>query len=633
MRINHKVVALLLFSNLLSGQSNEVWVSVSQPQLLREFWGVNSFTQEFAKMGKNEEIKFAIISRGFEGLSSHSSQSSTARRLLPKNTELVWERNGNEEGGSDFLIKPVNFSKDRRLGRHLAQLVWAMTGFAESGVQFRLYDGSTASGIDSAIADLKVWRPDVVLCTENFEGYGNFDGKGPLNKLVTDHERATKAIWIQSAGNYRYKTYEGPVDIANANGDVKFGEESVLKFWVTSEKTDVKVSLSWNANRRDVTGFAKDLNLYIYSPSKERLKPAGEIIQVVEPSEDPQKSVFPYEEVFLKNLPASKEPYLIAVKSAGGKFEKETDVFRLSVETNKEPSYRGDGQYFFPLVLEKSKGSHVMVPSDNEEVFTIADNSVDATSRVPDNWTKKSKPDLVLDSVAVTFTDGNTLRPGSHAAAASLAGVVLALKAANPNFGREHFRKLIERVSKENGVAYRSEVFVGVPPEWNMKSAYSGWRTDYEFSPVQIENRLAQVGLLSLIEKHRVTPDAVLKNNLSDVPWFLLRKHFAEYDFFKNLPITVQRKPETYDVYVCVVRQGREHRLQWFSVDLSSVSSSVGGENQLPWVKHAGWITQENCARFLPFENAMESRDYRKGGKANFWTTPSKAELNALVAP
>ena len=56
-------------------------------------------------------------------------------------------------------------------------------------------------------------RVDIILFSGSFEGGGNGDGRGPVNRII-DEATAAGILWVNAAGNYGRRVYNGPVRVA-----------------------------------------------------------------------------------------------------------------------------------------------------------------------------------------------------------------------------------------------------------------------------------------------------------------------------------------------------------------------------------------------------------------------------------
>src|SRR5256885_2009497 len=97
-------------------------------------------------------------------------------------------------------------------GRTLAQIVWAVTGFNPHGPKFYLLNANGPTMLRRAVRYAIEAKMDIILFSGTFEGGGNGDGRGPINRIIAD-ALAADIIWINAAGNYGGPVFNWPGDI------------------------------------------------------------------------------------------------------------------------------------------------------------------------------------------------------------------------------------------------------------------------------------------------------------------------------------------------------------------------------------------------------------------------------------
>ena len=162
---------------------------------------------EYAKVRGVESLKIAVLDYGFAGIDS-------GRRYLPEGTALVEHYDPDfirrfKLGDPDYR-KPLDAANAH--GRLMAQIVWAVTGSDPKGPQFYLLNANGPTMLRRAVRYAIEKKVDVILFSGVFEGAGNGDGRGPINRIVGD-ALAAGIIWINAAGNYGHCVYNGPVRI------------------------------------------------------------------------------------------------------------------------------------------------------------------------------------------------------------------------------------------------------------------------------------------------------------------------------------------------------------------------------------------------------------------------------------
>lgn len=435
-------LALTLFTGLALGEPASLSSKLEGVEDLRKFFGIGS---EYVKIDSLKDVKIAILDRGFEGMAEGEGPGAGDRVYLPRKTRTLTKYDGEE--GQPLLAEDSQ-------GRRLAQLIWAMTGFHDEGPQFRLYNANGLVNFRNAVRDAMAWPADIILNTVNFESFGEFDGTGPVNKLVDEAARAI-SLWIQSPGEYAKKAYEGPIKFNEERSKTErwvYIDKSsyYARFQVNADDTDVVVTASWNAfsRSRRFHGTNKDLDLFVWGPSFDPLKPTAKPLaksegrQVeAEPSKEGETNLAT--ERLELNLMANDKPYYIGLKYFGGDFNPDTDRVRITVTSNKKPFFDAEAKKDIdPLEFldATEKCGCLMIPSDNRFGITIGDWS----PRCPPGPTvdNRAKPELFLDKSEAYFSDKGALG-GPHVAAAEFAAFTVLLKAKAPALQRKHLLLLI----------------------------------------------------------------------------------------------------------------------------------------------------------------------------------------------
>src|SRR5947209_7472276 len=150
-------------------------------------------------------------------------------------------------------------------------------------------------------------KVDMILFSGAFEGGGNGDGRGPINRVVAD-ALAADILWINAAGNYGRHVYNGPVQV-DTDGYLRFrdgADGTALRFRNRLDENTVTVTLTWNDYReQEDAGTDKDLDLYVEDWTGRRIG-ASEKTQVSgDAAPGPNESRNPRERVVLSDLPAN----------------------------------------------------------------------------------------------------------------------------------------------------------------------------------------------------------------------------------------------------------------------------------------------------------------------------------------
>src|SRR5207237_2496237 len=130
-----------------------------------------------------------------------------------------------------------------RHGRIMAQIVWAVTGARPEGPKFYLLNANGPTMLRRAVRYAIEQRVDVIVFSGSFEGAGNGDGRGPINRVVAD-ALAAGILWINAAGNYGHHVYSGPVRLG-ADGFLAFRDGtdgSALRFRNRLDENTVTVT-------------------------------------------------------------------------------------------------------------------------------------------------------------------------------------------------------------------------------------------------------------------------------------------------------------------------------------------------------------------------------------------------------
>src|SRR5262249_13503474 len=189
----------------------------------------------------------------------------------------------------------------------MAQIVWAVTGSHPRGPQFYLLNANGPTMLRRAVRYAIEHKVDIILFSGAFEGGGNGDGRGFINRVVAD-ALAAGILWINAAGNYGHRVYNGPVRV-DRDGYLRFRDGpdgTALRFRNRLDENTVTVTLPWNDYReQEDAGTDKDLDLYVEDWNGKRLGASAKT-QVSGPrAAGPDESRNPRERVVLPDLPAN----------------------------------------------------------------------------------------------------------------------------------------------------------------------------------------------------------------------------------------------------------------------------------------------------------------------------------------
>ncbi len=416
----------------------------------------------YERVASLESVKVAVLDYGFEGVGSD-------RPYLPANTVVVEHYDPDFvrrfKLGSPSFQKP--FAPGNSHGRVMAQLVWAVTGSKSDGPRFYLLNANGPTLFRRAVRYAIEQKIDIILFAGNFEGAGNYDGRGPINAVV-DEAVAAGIIWVNAAGNYGGSVYNGAVQ-PTPSGYLRLGSEpsaTGLRLRNLLDENAVTVTLTWNDYRdEEDAGTDKDLDLYV-EDGRGRVVGSSELRQVSggRPAAEGE-SRNPRERVVLSDVPAAPgSDYRIRVKARSDNFSGK-DRLRILVTALRDTPFRDpqSGKLVRPVqLLESSESGEVYAPADHPGVITVGDAS--RYSSIGPTSDGRVKPDVVLEDATALFSNGEESN-GSSNAAAYFTGVVALLKAGQPGLKTRHILTLARRGEGPSTAAPRTRVETLPPPQ------------------------------------------------------------------------------------------------------------------------------------------------------------------------
>lgn len=416
---------------------------MADTQAVRKRLGLSA---EYDGITRLASLKVAVLDYGFAGVGQ-------GRPYLPANAEVVEHYDPDfirrfGLGDPDFQapLDPLN-----RHGRVMGQILWSVTGTHPDGPKFYLLNASGPTMLRRAVRFAIEHKVDVILFSGSFEGGGNGDGRGPINRVVAE-ATAAGILWINAAGNFGRKVYNGPVRVLK-DGYLRLRDGSdvaALRFRNRVDENTVTITLTWNDYREEEdAGTDKDLDLYVEDPAG-RLVGAGEKRQVSsDQTPGPDETRNPRERVVLNGLAASPELftdpdycYRIRIRAKRGRFVP-TDRLRVLITATREAYLPpgSDTPREALQFLDASGEGEFYPPADNPLVLTIGD--ADVASSLGPTTDRRIKPDAILADSRAFFTDGE-VSAGSSNAAAYVAGVVTVLKAAAPTLRPSHLLRIAQ---------------------------------------------------------------------------------------------------------------------------------------------------------------------------------------------
>ena len=391
-----------------------------------------------------ESIKVAVLDYGFDGLGS-------GRGYLPEGAEVVEHYDPGLVrrfglGDPDYRkpFEPLN-----RHGREMAQIVWSVAGSQPGGPKFLLLNANGPTMLRRAVRYAIEAHVDVILFSGSFEGGGSGDGKGPIDRVV-DEAVARGILWINAAGNYGGRVYNGPVRVL-PDGYLKLRDTpdiAALRFRNRADENTITVTLTWNDYKdEEDAGTDKDLDLFVEDwagrqvGSSEKVQVSGDRVATADETRNPR------ERVVLADLPANPhvptDPdfcYRIRVKARRGRFSA-GDRIRILLTAARD-SYIPAGASLpeeAVTFVDAGNQGELYPPADHPGVLTVGE--AGPSSSVGPTADGRGKPDVVLEDSRAYFTDGQVTF-GSSNAAAYLAGVAVLLKAAEPSLLPGHLLQI-----------------------------------------------------------------------------------------------------------------------------------------------------------------------------------------------
>lgn len=420
--VSLNITATIAYAQSIS-QSNPTAVArLANIDIARQKLGL---TSEYNNVPGIENIKVAVLDYGFDGIDGK-------RPYLPMNTVVVEHYDPafikkHNLGDPDFT-KP--FTPGNSHGRSMAQIVWGLTGHLPNGPKFYLLNANGPTLFRRAVKYAIEQHVDIILFSGVFEGAGNGDGRGFLNRVVGE-ALSSGIIWINAVGNYGRRTYDGPVT-PTASGDLRFAgrpDPSSLRFRNRLDENSVTITLTWN-DYRDVedAGTLKDLDMYVENDKGVRIA-ASELIQVANRSAAQGETRNPRERIQLNDLPAGE--YRIKIRTKTPNVWTDTDRLRVLITATRDESAdpkTGEPLDGVPFLDANGKGE-IYPPADNPLVIAVGDTTLaSSTGGTADH---RRKPDVIIEDARATFTNGLT-STGASNAAAYFAGVVVIMKAIEP---------------------------------------------------------------------------------------------------------------------------------------------------------------------------------------------------------
>jgi hypothetical protein len=391
-----------------------------------------------------ESVKVAVLDYGFDGLGQ-------GKGYLPESAEIV--ENYDPDFVRQFGLGDPEFRKPfeplNRHGREMAQIIWSVAGGKPGGPKFYLLNANGPTMLRRAVRYAIEKHVDVILFSGAFEGGGGGDGKGPIDRVV-DEAVARGILWINAAGNYGGRVYNGPIRILS-DGYLKLRnvpDIAALRFRNRADENTITITLTWNDYKdEEDAGTDKDLDLFVEDWTGRRIG-SGDKIQVSGTKvAGPDETRNPRERVVLVDLPKNPhiptDPdfcYRLRVKARRGRFAS-TDRIRILLTPSRDTYVPAGGAVPEEAVtfVDASNEGELYPPADHPSVLTVGE--AGPSSSVGPTVDGRAKPDVIVEDSRAYFTDGQVTY-GSSNAAAYLAGVAVVLKAVEPALLPAHLLQL-----------------------------------------------------------------------------------------------------------------------------------------------------------------------------------------------
>ena len=179
--------------------------SVARPAIPPDVRKQLGLGPEYEKLREVEQIKVAVLDYGFDGIDG-------GRPYLPANAVVV------EHYDPEFVrrhdLGDPEFRKAVRPRQHARPASWPRSsgrspGSDPDGPQFYLLNANGPTMLRRAVRFAIEQKVDVILFSGTFDGGGNGDGRGPINR--SSHEAvAAGIIWVNAAGNQRAARLQRP---------------------------------------------------------------------------------------------------------------------------------------------------------------------------------------------------------------------------------------------------------------------------------------------------------------------------------------------------------------------------------------------------------------------------------------
>ena len=129
-----------------------------------------------------DRVQVAVLDYGFEGVVAGEGRYLPAGAEVVENYDAEFIRRNNL-GDPEYR---KGFEPGNRHGRDMAQIVWGLAGGRPSGPKFLCLNANGPTMLRRAVRYAEEREVDIILFSGSFDGGGNGDGRGPINRIVDE---------------------------------------------------------------------------------------------------------------------------------------------------------------------------------------------------------------------------------------------------------------------------------------------------------------------------------------------------------------------------------------------------------------------------------------------------------------